>query len=240
MRALRVRGDLWRRTLLSREGCRYAAVHVEDVARALARPSRAGEEQYSPRDVLRQDVHTERCALPVELFELLEGRAVRPGPLLSSGGALDLRPLQHCVRVHCVDAETPRATVSEALPRKLPVLSAADHVRCVRVSVVHVGVGHKGVQQGLDRGARHRGAHLTAGELGTISSSLIYWRSTPSRLERYTKPSSADKSSALPASHLSVTNLAGLAFMPMAIPASCRMFSAYLYLWCPIEWACDS
>src|SRR5947209_2405905 len=94
---------------------RDAAIDVEDVAGALARPGGRGEERDSLGDVLRQDVDTQRSALAVHFLQLIGGYAVGRRTLPPPGAVPDARTGQHRVWIDGVhaDAELP-ALLSQA------------------------------------------------------------------------------------------------------------------------------
>ena len=65
------------------------------------------------------------------------------------------------------DVGNPDGVGAEALPRqRLAVACTDDRTDRVWVGVIDVGVGDEGVQQRLDRRARHRRVELTACEVG--------------------------------------------------------------------------
>src|SRR6266700_3123083 len=90
---------------------RDAAIDVEDIAGALHRACRRGEERHSLGDILRQDVDSQRRALAVHLLQLIGCHAVCCRTSLSPRAVPDARAGQHRVRVDGVHANAELPTL---------------------------------------------------------------------------------------------------------------------------------
>src|SRR5438034_1150737 len=69
--------------------CRDTTIDVEDIAGALARACRRGEERDRLRDILRQDIDAQRRAFAIHFFQLIRCHTIRRRPLLPPGAAPD-------------------------------------------------------------------------------------------------------------------------------------------------------